>query len=102
MFAATDSTGTTLTYLFWELAQHPEWESRLCNDLEKVEVEDGVVKYKDISDLKILNAVLTESMRKNSALLSSLPRVTPKGGRNLEGVFVPEGVCCPSHAMSPH
>jgi hypothetical protein len=70
--------------------------------LKKVEFEDGTVKYKDISDLKILDAVLSESMRKNSAILSSLPRVVPKGGRNLDGVFVPEGVCRPSHAISPH
>ena len=94
VFAATDTTGTTLTYLLWELAEHPAWQSRLRNELGQVGLEDGVVKYKDVSDLKILDAVLLESMRKNSAIPSTLPRVVPKGGRNMDGVFVPEGVCC--------
>jgi cytochrome P450 len=93
VFAATDTTGTTLAYLFWELAQHPEWQTRLRNELEKVGLEDGVVKHMDVNDLEILGAVLSEGMRKNTVALSGLPRVVPRGGRNLDGVFVPEGVC---------
>ncbi len=33
IFAGTDTTSTTLTYLFWELARHTVWQDRLREEL---------------------------------------------------------------------
>ncbi len=36
LFAGTDTTGNTLTYLFFELARHPDWLARLRSELASV------------------------------------------------------------------
>jgi len=43
-------------------------------------------------DLPILDAVITEALRLHPAAPSSLQRITPAGGRTVDGVQVPENV----------
>ena len=92
MFAGTDTTSNTLTYLFWELTRHKDWQARLQVELQSVKVENGVVAFKEVSNLPILDAVVNESLRVHPAAPSSLPRETPKEGTLLAGYFVPAGV----------
>lgn len=93
IIAATNATGITLTYIFWELACHPEWQDKLREELKGVETDGagggGAVWYKDIATLPVLNAVVNEAMRKNPAFPASLPRMPPAGGAVIDGVFVP-------------
>lgn len=96
-----DTTSTTLTYLFWELAKHPEWQEKLRNELLKAnQVKEKMVnipQYRDIVDLPILEAVMNESLRLHPAAPASLQRSTPTGGRTVNGFFIPEGV---SHSQT--
>lgn len=86
-----DTTSTTLTYLFWELAKHPEWQERLRQEL-KSRTSDEVPKYTTIADLPVLDAIMNESLRLHPAAPASLVRSTPPGGRMLDGHFMPGGV----------
>lgn len=92
---SSDTTSTTLTYLFWTLAKYPEWQVRLRTELATVSEDswsDGIPTYKDIRELPLLEAVINEALRLYPAAPSSMMRETPPGGRVLNNVLVPEKV----------
>lgn len=88
-----DTTSSTLTYLFWELAQNQKWQDRLREELKAHVSDDKIVpKYSSLVDLPILDAIINESLRLHPSAPASLPRSTPAGGRTLDGHFIPEDV----------
>ncbi len=92
---SSDTTSTTLTYLFWTLAKYPEWQVRLRTELATVSKNswsDGIPTYKDVIELPLLEAVINEALRLYPAAPSSMMRETPTGGKVLNNVFVPEKV----------
>lgn len=91
----SDTTGTTLTYLFWELAKHPEWQAKVQGelDLHPVKAErDTLLEFRHVSELPVLGAVINETLRLHPAGPGGLPRETPSPGRSLNGYFIPGGV----------
>jgi cytochrome P450 len=93
IFAGTDTTGNTLTYLFYDLAHHPEWQLRLHQELKDAIGEQVSPDYSAISQLPVLEAVVQEIFRLRPASPDGLLRVTPKGGALIDNVYVPAGVC---------
>lgn len=92
-FAATDTAALVMCYLFWELAHHPELQKEMRAELKNVDVnEQGLPKAKSLVNLPLLNAAIQETMRKHSPVPAGLFRESPKGGRTVAGIFVPEGV----------
>lgn len=92
---SSDTTSTTLTYLFWTLAKHPEWQVRLRTELATISESswsDGIPTYKDVMELPLLEAAINEALRLYPAAPSSMMRETPPGGKVLNNVFVPEKV----------
>lgn len=94
MIGGTDTTSITLSYTTWELAKQPKWQEKVRQELRdhNVRNENGVVKYSDVENLKLLDAVVSEGLRLHPAAPSSLPRVVPKGGARIAGIWVPEDV----------
>lgn len=86
----TDTTSTTLTFMFWELARHQDWQDKLRQELEIL--PDDSPTFQQVQGLPILDAVVNEALRLHPAAPSSLPRETPTGGRELNGYFIPEKV----------
>jgi Cytochrome P450 len=91
IFAGTDTTGNTFSYLFWELAKHPEWQRRLREELRGITF-NYIPAYQEVMKLPILDAVVQETLRFWPASPASLPRLTPDGGRIIDGVQVPRDV----------
>ena len=91
VFAGTDTTSTTLTYLFWQLAQC-KWQELLRDELAITQLVDGIPTFADIDEFPVLNAVIAESLRLFPAAPASLQRETPAGGRALAGYYIPAGV----------
>ena len=91
IFAGTDTTGNTFTYLFFELARHPEWQEKLQQELDAVDYT-SVPAQSDVSKLPILDALIHETLRFWPASPASLPRIAPVGGGMVDGVNVPENV----------
>ncbi|KAJ9609570.1 hypothetical protein H2200_005897 [Cladophialophora chaetospira] len=93
VFAGSDTTSMTLTYMFWELAQTSDWQEKLRRELSTLPAGSGgvVPAFTDLVNLPILDAVVQEALRLHPAAPASLPRETPRGGRLLNGVHVPEG-----------
>jgi len=89
-----DTTSTTLTYLFWELAKHKEWQAKLRNELEGSlgSETEAIPLYHALAELPILDAIVNETLRLHPAAPASLQRSTPVGGRELAGYHIPEGV----------
>ncbi|KAK5166454.1 uncharacterized protein LTR77_007997 [Saxophila tyrrhenica] len=93
VFAGTDTTSTTLTYLFWELTRNPEWQQRIRDELRGLDRNDSSsdgVQLLKASDAPVLEAVINEALRLHPAAPASLPRATPPGGAQLGLYYIPE------------
>ncbi|KZP14942.1 cytochrome P450 [Athelia psychrophila] len=63
VFAATDTTSSALSRIFHLLAQHPEAQSRLRDEICAARTQDGDLDYKQLDGLEYLDAVIRETMR---------------------------------------
>lgn len=92
-FAGIDTTGNTFSYLFWELARHPQWQQRIRDELcNIIFTTQGIPEYKDIANLPILEAVIQETLRLHPAAPASLPRIPPREGGTILGLQIPANV----------
>jgi cytochrome P450 len=82
----------TLTYLFWELAKHPEWQKKIRDELHSglPNAKGASATYGQVMNLPMLEAVVQEALRLHPAAPASLPRETPRGGKMLNDIFIPE------------
>lgn len=92
IFAGTDTTSNTLTYLFWELANHPEWQLQIRDELTEALTGEANFDYNAISELPVLEAVIQETFRLRPAVLTGMQRITPEIGGFIDGIAVPPGV----------
>lgn len=92
IFAGTDTTGSALTYLFWELAHHPEWQVQLREELKGALHQRKEYSYSEITELPILEAVVQELFRLRPSSIGPLPRLVPDAGCIIDGTFVPASV----------
>ncbi|KAF6809115.1 GTP-binding protein [Colletotrichum sojae] len=97
MVAGIDTTGDSLCFLLWELSQ-----PRSLGFQRKLQQE--IRENPDVSfdKLSYLDAVVQEGLRCFPAIPMSLPRIVPKGGKQIDGYFVPEGSVVSSQAHSVH
>jgi len=92
--SAQDTTSTTLTYMFWELARNPLWQDRLRKELvARLPANEKMLpRFRELDDLPVLDAVINEALRLHPAAPASLQRETPVGGKVLNGYYIPEKV----------
>lgn len=94
LVGATDTTVVVATWLVWELAQRPDWQKKIRQELRdnNVQTIDGVPRYKDFKSLPILNGFVTESMRLHPAQSIGLPRVAGTNDVSIGSIRLPAGV----------
>ena len=92
MVAGVDTTGDALCFLMWEISQPRSFrfQRMLQADLRQGGRE------------KFLDAIIHEGLRCFPAIPMSLPRYVPKGGRLIDGYFIPEGIIVSCQAYSVH
>ncbi|KAJ5758159.1 uncharacterized protein N7511_006853 [Penicillium nucicola] len=98
MAAGIDTTGDGLCFLMWELSRpqnHP-FQQRLYQELVSAPADAP------LDSLSYLDAVIKEALRCAPPIPMSLPRYVPKGGRTIDGVFVPERVIVSCQPYSVH
>jgi cytochrome P450 len=100
VFAATDTTGNTMTYALYRLSCHPEWQTKLREELRQAKVKDGGFSFQQLQTLPVLNGIVMETLRLHPAAPSSLPRITTTGGK-IGGIDVPAKVGFPSPRKKP-
>ncbi|QSS50125.1 cytochrome P450 monooxygenase [Histoplasma capsulatum var. duboisii H88] len=101
-FAATDTTGTALVYLFWELARNPHLAERLRSELADLPLVDGVIQHQSVSNVPFLEALIMEGLRAYPPLPSGLLREAPVGGCAIDGIYVPQGTIASTHTWTTH
>ncbi|MFD3778671.1 cytochrome P450 [Streptomyces sp. NPDC058612] len=87
MFAGTETSATTLAWIFHELGRHPEVEKRLHAEVDAV-VGRGPVRPADLCRLTYTNNVFQEALRLHSPLLFTRRSLVPL---TLGGVSIPAG-----------
>ena len=92
LFAATDTTGNTITYALYELCCNPEWQKKLREEIRASGAIEARFSYQSVQSLPILNGVFTETLRLHPAAPSALPRVTTSNGCLIGDLVVPAGV----------
>ncbi|PPQ73825.1 hypothetical protein CVT26_012140 [Gymnopilus dilepis] len=110
--AGTDTTSTSISYLFWELSRRPDIMKKL-----QAELDDAIPDSKLLPDittlqeLPYLNAFMKEGLRVYTAVPSLLERVVPsstsKHGPSNEifdmmGYALPPGTIVATQAWSMH
>lgn len=100
MAAGIDTTGDALCFLMWELSQPRSlrFQEKLRQELQSIA---AMGTEKNWDKLPYLDAVVNEGLRCFPAIPMSLPRYVPRGGRTIDGFFVPEHtiVSCQAHSV---
>lgn len=87
MFSGTETSATTLAWIFHELGRHPEVEKRVHAEVHAV-VGDRPVRPADLCELTYTNRVFQEALRLHSPLLFTRRALVPV---TLGGVSIPAG-----------
>jgi cytochrome P450 len=87
MMAAHDTTTSTLTSMFYELAKNPEWQERIRE--ECLEFGAGPIGFDDIDRFEQLTLVFKETLRRYPPL-PVIPRVATRAF-DWNGYRIPEG-----------
>ena len=91
-FAAQSVVTNALTFLLWDLACHPGWQSKVRRELQSLPAQDdGLPSFADIDAASILDACLRESSRIHPLSSGRAERVVPTT-KAYDQVIVPAGV----------
>ncbi|KAL9612454.1 MAG: hypothetical protein Q9167_002963 [Letrouitia subvulpina] len=106
--AGMDTTGVTLTYLFWNLSRNPEIQSSLRKELTSLSLpihldSHSLPSARALDGLPLLHAVMMETLRLYSAVPGLQPRITPSIPVSLAGSPpLPPGIRVGAQAYSLH
>lgn len=90
--AGGDSTATTLTSVVYYITHNPHSYKALVKEIRDAFPTEKSITISEVMKLKYLKAVIDEAMRVHPSVPVGLPRIVPKGGRFIDGQFVPGGV----------
>lgn len=101
MLCRSDTTSATLTYLFYELAKHPDEVSKLRDELNTHLDGGSDLSNSSIRDLNHLNGIINETLRLYTVAPTGLSRLTPPEGIEIDDTFIPGNmtITCPQYVM---
>lgn len=93
VFAGSETTATLLSGVIFHLLLYPDVYAKLSDVVRSAFASDEeiTVASTTVAALPYLDAVLQETTRINDPVPLFAPRVSPKGGDTIGGVFIPEG-----------
>lgn len=92
VLAGSETTATLLSAATFFLATHPASLAKLNDEIRSTFQSEDQIDMLSVQNLKYLSAVLDESMRLYPPAPGGSPRMIGKGGDNILGEFIPEGV----------
>ena len=103
MFGGADTVGNTMMVGTHHLLQHPASLQKAKQELLAAwPTLESEPKLRDLENLPYLNAVIKESLRMSSGVVSGLLRVVPPTGAMINGITVPPHVIRFSTPFSQH
>nr|UUB32661.1 cytochrome P450 CYP4BQ1 [Dendroctonus rhizophagus] len=91
MFAGHDTTASAISFIFFCLANHPDEQNQVLNEIKEVLGEGQKITYKELQEMKYLEMVIKESLR----LYPSVPfysRQTTEDVLYEDGKVIPQGI----------
>ncbi|CAO2630198.1 Cytochrome P450 3A6 [Lemmus lemmus] len=89
IFAGYETTSTTLSFVMYTLATHPDVQKKLQHEIDSVLPNKAPVTYETLVKLEYLDMVLNETMRLYPVGYR-INRVSKKDAE-INGVFIPKG-----------
>lgn len=83
----------------WSVLQRPSLQTALERG---VAVLGDDFTHADLEQFPLLNATIQETLRLYCAVPGSLPRVSPPGGAEIGGYYIPKGTTCSTQAYTLH
>ena len=99
----SDTTGATLSAVFYNLIRHPSALFRLRQELEDKERRGKLshpATYEEVMNCPYLQAVIKETMRVFPGVGLTMPRAVPEEGIMLAGRMFPAGVSLNASSVS--
>lgn len=97
--AGSDTTAISTRAIIYHLLKNPECKQKLVAEID-ARIRDGTlsepISLGQTKGMPYLQACLYEGLRCHPVVGMSLPRVTPAGGVEIDGIYIPEGVSRPS------
>lgn len=93
ILAATETTASALTFIFYEMAKNPDLVEQIYSELK------GSDEQAD-SDMKLINACISEGLRFRPPVALTGSRVIPSGGMNILGYHLPAGTVVTTQSLS--
>ncbi|ODV85091.1 hypothetical protein CANARDRAFT_8219 [[Candida] arabinofermentans NRRL YB-2248] len=113
--AGHNTTATTLSYLYYELAKDPSKQLKLINELKKFNSGEllstknfNSLDFSQIEDLPYLSALANETFRKYAAIPGQEPRIVPpsglqwRGSKQTPSAYIPGGTTVTMQPWSLH
>lgn len=102
MVAGTETTSSAMSGIIYHLTQDPSVLARLSQEVRSAFSSVNDINLEVVARLPYTQAVISESLRMYPPIPSALPRVSPPGGVNVCGTYIPEGVVCGVHHLSTY
>ncbi|GFY77206.1 cytochrome P450 3A29, partial [Trichonephila inaurata madagascariensis] len=87
-----ETTATVLTFLAYCLATNPEWQEKLIQEVDEAFEKHSEMNYDAVRDMKILDAVISETLRKHPPILVAERAATEDYVLGDTGVTVEKGM----------
>lgn len=93
----SDTTAATLTNLFFHLAADHTWQAKLQEELDAL----PDLTQEKVTNVKLLDALINETLRLHPAVPSGTQRLTPPEGLQIGDKYIPGDVmvCIPTHTL---
>jgi|SRR5271154_861279 cytochrome P450 len=92
--AGPDTTACSERVAILYLATHADIRAKVLEEIDAADAAGQLstpVKYEEVKKLKYFDAVIKEVFRIHPAVGNAMWRRVPKGGREWNGYFIPEG-----------
>lgn len=90
--AGGETTASTIAAVLYYSTHTPGVMEKLAKEVRSAFTGENEINIAESKKLVYLRAVIDETMRIHPAVPVGLPRIVPKGGRFIDGQFVPGGV----------
>jgi cytochrome P450 len=90
--AGSETTATLLCGATYLLTRNPDAMSKLAQEVRTTFQNKEDITLLSVNSLSYMLACLNETLRMYPPVSVGLPRIAPKGGATIAGLFVPEGV----------
>ena len=92
--AAQETVAVALVYVSYHLAMHRDWQKIIRKELATLPIEeDGFPSFTAIEAAPLFEAFIREVHRVNPGASGRQERYVPEGGKEYDGIFLPQGVC---------